>query len=720
LLGEAVKEFASDADMFTKRFALNPSAEMKTHNFFLFAAACWLLFFAGIPLAAAQGTGFTYQGRLYNGGNAAYGLYDFRFKLAADPLATSYAGSPILTNSVSLTDGLFTVVLDFGTGIFSGSNYWLEVGVRTNGEANFTVLTPLQPVMPVPYAVFAGAASNLSGTLPAAQLSGAVPAANLGGVYTNAVVFSNASGNFSGNGGGLAGVTASQLGTSNSPAVIYGLVSNQADVVSIACVLTNLWVGGPFWSSNFFAPTAWPYFQPPMGTNITGGGITASGFNNLVFVKHNKVNVASSNSGLVANYSVAGAYTGNTGFETALVGFLFNLNSDSFCVGLAGAGGTFKVLVDGVDNGTDMRLPADGNNYTYQIVFSSVAQRQIEFLLDGSANNALEGIYVPPTGSFAPYASAKLLRFVIIGDSFTEDPIPANSDAQGYPYVGIGYGTRLGQLLPALDVWSLGSGGTGYSNTDNGQRLDFPNRMQVDVISNQPNYVLLAGGINDASYPTNQLWGSVTNTIGQIVAGSPGTTLFALGPWWPRSPVDPKAINVGIVISNAMAIYGLGSNYIDNLTGAGGPWITGVYNVPGSGNAVQYISSDSTHPTSAGHSYLAQRLAVELINRGVPSTPTPSTPANSVTRPAGGLASTANNGMALASIAVGPSPFSFTNNSGMNIFVFCSGGTLNAMTLNGTPLPPAFLTGAVTYPLQPNEILTMTYTAPPSMLWKPF
>jgi len=51
-------------------------------------------------------------------------------------------------------------------------------------------------------------------------------------------------------------------------------------------VLTNLWVGGPFWSSNAFAPSPWQYFQPPVGTNISGSGITAFGDNNLVFVKH--------------------------------------------------------------------------------------------------------------------------------------------------------------------------------------------------------------------------------------------------------------------------------------------------------------------------------------------------------------------------------------------------------------------------------------------------
>lgn len=675
----------------------------------------------------AQGTEFTYQGQLIAGNKLSNGNYDFRFQLAADSQASNFVGSPFLANSVSVTNGLFTVALDFGTGIFNGSNYWMEVDVRTHGEVNYTALNPLQPLMPTPYAIFANTASNLSGTLPAAQLIGAVSSANLSGIYTNAVVFNNVSGNFSGNGSGLGGVNAIQLGSTSSPAVIYGLVSNVVDIVSIKTVLTNLWPGGPFYGQGWnsaatnFAPIAWQYFQPPIGANISGGGIIASGVNNLVFVKHNKVNVPSSNAGSAAFYSVAGAYTGDTGYETAMVSYLFNLDSDRFCIGLAGQGGCFKVLVNGVDNGVDNKLFADGNNYIYQIVFSTVASRQIEVLLDGSANNELAGIYVPATNSYAPFYSPRLLRFIIIGDSYTEDPAPNVSDAYGIANsVGVGYGTRLGQLLPSIDVWSLGSGGTGYSNTDSGQRLNFPNRIQVDVVSNQPDYVLLAGGINDTGYPTNNLSALVTNTIGQIVSGSPKTTIYALGPWWPRSPVDPNAINMGIIISNAMAFYGLGANYIDNLSGAGGPWITGNQNNPGSGNAVKYMGNDGTHPTQAGHWYLAQRLAAELSNRGVPTTLTASMTAGSGTGTAAGLTSTADNGAALVSITVGPSPFSFTNTFGRNIFVFSGGGTVNEVILNGTTFPTAFLTGPATFPLQPNEVLTTTYAIPPTMLWKPF
>src|SRR5258708_16451687 len=105
--------------------------------------------------ARAQNTAFTYQGRLDSGGVPATGLYDFRFRLASDPFANNYVDGSVLTNGVPVTNGLFTVTIDFGAGIFSGSNYWLEVDVRTNSGCPYAALNPLQALTPAPYPLFA-------------------------------------------------------------------------------------------------------------------------------------------------------------------------------------------------------------------------------------------------------------------------------------------------------------------------------------------------------------------------------------------------------------------------------------------------------------------------------------------------------------------------------------------------------------------------------------
>jgi hypothetical protein len=162
----------------------------------------------------AQGTAFIYQGRLNDGGNPATGTYDFTFSLYLTNQTGSLAALPITNTAVPVAGGLFTTTLNFGSGIFTGLNYWLQIGVRTNGAVLFTNLTPRQPVMPVPYAIFANTASNLSGSLAATQLSGTLPASAFAG-YTNTVTLTNNAnlfgGTFSGNGASLTSLNGSQV-----------------------------------------------------------------------------------------------------------------------------------------------------------------------------------------------------------------------------------------------------------------------------------------------------------------------------------------------------------------------------------------------------------------------------------------------------------------------------------------------------------------------------
>ena len=110
--------------------------------------------------ACAQDTAFTYQGRLNDGTNPANGEYDFQFYLRD----TGSGGNPVgPTNGigvVGVTNGLFTVTLDFGNQ-FPGDDRWLEIGVRTNHAASFVTLAPRQKMTPAPYAIFANTASNL-------------------------------------------------------------------------------------------------------------------------------------------------------------------------------------------------------------------------------------------------------------------------------------------------------------------------------------------------------------------------------------------------------------------------------------------------------------------------------------------------------------------------------------------------------------------------------
>ena len=164
-----------------------------------------------LSTAFAQGTAFTYQGRLINNTNPASGTYNLTFSLFNTSASGVAIAGPVTNNAVVITNGLFTVTIDFGPGVFTGQTNWLQIGVETNGVSTFTVLTPRQQLTPTPYAIYAESANAaaLSGTVPLAQLPGAV-------VTNNNAVSVNLSGSFTGNGSGLTSVNAAALNGLNA------------------------------------------------------------------------------------------------------------------------------------------------------------------------------------------------------------------------------------------------------------------------------------------------------------------------------------------------------------------------------------------------------------------------------------------------------------------------------------------------------------------------
>jgi len=143
---------------------------------------CFLLVHSAFCISArAQGTAFTYQGRLNDSGVAAAGIYDFRFTLYDRLFGGSAVGWPVTNSPTAVSNGLFVVTLDFDTN-FPGAPRWLEIEVRTNGGGAFTTLSPRQQITRTPYAIqstYAALASGVSGGVSAAQLYGTISSNNI-------------------------------------------------------------------------------------------------------------------------------------------------------------------------------------------------------------------------------------------------------------------------------------------------------------------------------------------------------------------------------------------------------------------------------------------------------------------------------------------------------------------------------------------------------------
>jgi hypothetical protein len=153
--------------------------------------------------AFAQMTAFTYQGFLNSGGVPANGCYDMTVTLFATNTGGQAMAGPVTNLAVVVSNGLFVTTVDIGAGVFNGSNYWLDIAVRTNGGDDFTDLTPRQAITAAPYAILAGFASNLLGTIPLSQLPKSVVINNETGVAI--------SGSFTGNGAGLTNLNVTNL-----------------------------------------------------------------------------------------------------------------------------------------------------------------------------------------------------------------------------------------------------------------------------------------------------------------------------------------------------------------------------------------------------------------------------------------------------------------------------------------------------------------------------
>jgi hypothetical protein len=99
---------------------------------------------------------FTYQGKLTDNGQAANGQYDLYFRLYSTDTGIFPLGSAVTLDNVQVVNGVFTVKLDFGQGLFNGDPRWIAISVRPGAQTGaYTVLSPRQEITPAPHAIVA-------------------------------------------------------------------------------------------------------------------------------------------------------------------------------------------------------------------------------------------------------------------------------------------------------------------------------------------------------------------------------------------------------------------------------------------------------------------------------------------------------------------------------------------------------------------------------------
>jgi hypothetical protein len=138
-----------------------------------------LLILISVHIALGQQTtAFTYQGRLIDGGTPANGNYDFQFGLWDSLSGVTQIGSTQTVATVSVSNGSFSVQLDFSAGAFPGANRFLEISARPSGPGSYTPLSPRQQITSTPYAIRSLNATNV--LTPQISVDGATGNINIG------------------------------------------------------------------------------------------------------------------------------------------------------------------------------------------------------------------------------------------------------------------------------------------------------------------------------------------------------------------------------------------------------------------------------------------------------------------------------------------------------------------------------------------------------------
>jgi hypothetical protein len=421
------------------------------------------------PLQAV-GTGFTYQGKLTNGGAAANGQFDFIFTLWDTASAGASVASPVGITAQPVTDGLFTVTLDFGAGAFQGQARWLEIQARPTGNGFYATLSPRQQLSPAPYAMSLVPGAVVSGTLGSPLLSltntgsgnglysESANGVSVSGISTNGIGLYGSS--VSASGRGVQGSNTNGIGVYGSSVASNGVYGNSAAGTGVYGTSGS---ASGYGVHGFNGSGIGVYGSSTSSTGVWGNSSTGTGV-------HGWSNSAS-------GYGVQGINTSGTG--------VYGTSNNSAGYGVRGSN----------NSGTAVYGLSDSSNGVW-----------------GESSNGW-GVYGTSSGSAG-----------VRGESV--DSVGVYGSSTG------GFGVRgdSGESVGVYGTSSSGSGMLGSSSTSNGVRAISTSGYGLWASSTSNNGVFATSSNNVAIYGTSV---DVTGVMGQSNSGVGvrGSTGSGTGVW---------------------------------------------------------------------------------------------------------------------------------------------------------------------------------------------
>lgn len=398
-----------------------------------------LFLILAVSLAFAQaplGTAFTYQGQLKSEGQPYTGTCDFQFGLYDAPSVGTSLGNLTLTE-VPLTEGYFTVQLDFGATTFTGEARWLDISVRCPaGTGGYTQLQPRQELTPAPYALHAINNWSITGN------AGTTPGTNYLGTSDNQALeikvngqrafrfepnmtSPNLIGGYSGN-----AITTGVYGATISGGGESGYLNRVTDNYGS--------IGGGFSNrvgNDDASPTNSPYATIAGGyhnTAISGYSAIGGGSYNMASGEGSAINGGFENTASGGGSAISGGYSNTaSGYASTLSGG-YNNTASGYESAIGGgdqntASGVSSAIGGGNSNTAGGSVSAIGGGYSNTASGNSSA-------IGGGGYNTASAMYATVSGG---------------GPSNASDPSNTNNKAtDNYCTIGGGGGNQAGDADP--------------------------------------------------------------------------------------------------------------------------------------------------------------------------------------------------------------------------------------------------------------------------------
>lgn len=192
--------------------------------------------------------------------------------------------------------------------------------------------------------------------------------------------------------------------------------------------------------------------------------------------------------------------------------------------------------------------------------------------------------YTPPPKTY-PYL------FTALGDSYTGGSPMGGSRGTPTNWV-ISVANQL--RAQGLDVFEVeqGIGGSGYVNR--GPEGDTIGERAAKKLNKNTDVAVFFGSINDRAQPLDKIIEAADKAWTAAKSDSPSAQFIAVGPAWMHRDVPPEIYDIRDALKNLAVKHGF--DFVDPLAER---WF---FDHP------EWIGSDGTHPTDAGHLFMASKI----------------------------------------------------------------------------------------------------------------